>query len=112
MQSLSDAEKTILTVAEQLRSMQAQPGFKQLREIMGEYVKEGLRTMEGCISSDDRLRSNLQVRWQARKDFVNMIDTYLADVEERRKETLRAIAESNGMSPTEAFDFAQENNNG
>lgn len=110
---LSDEEKTIISEAEQLRATRSTAGWGNIRNVMGMYVQEALKDMEGAeLSSNDRVRSNLQLRYTTRKDFVQMVDNYLSRVEEMRKETLREIAQANGYSPTEAFDFAIGDNNG
>lgn len=107
--SLSKEELEVISLAEQFKGMQQSYAYQKLREIASAYVDEALKDMRGNLSSDDRLRSNLQLRWDVRRDFLEMLDTYLADIESQRKSILREIGQEAGMTPIQAFEFGETN---
>lgn len=106
---LNEDERELISLAEQLKGMQASYAFRKLREIMRMYEEEALKDMAENLSSDVTLRSNLQIRWQERKSMNAMVDNYLADIESTRKQLLRDIAQSAGATPIQAYEFGENN---
>lgn len=111
---ISQQERELLSITSSLKTMQMGAGYKKLREVMGQWVEEAQRDALDCISSHEQIRSNLLTRWQERKRFVVMVDSYLRDSEDARKELIRQIAVDGGNTAVEAYDIVEalENNNG
>ena len=103
----TEQEKRILAEAGALKLLMNSHGWKLLRDVMKQWESEGLNAMSECRSSDDRIRVRFQDKWEERKNFNKMVDTYFERVLEARLEILRSIAEQNGASAVDAFNLTE-----
>lgn len=104
---LTPQERETLAIAQEMHTLSLHNGWRRMRGVLKQWEAEALNSMAQCASSDDKVRSNLQLRWDERRKLNLMIDVYLGGVLETRKALLREIAEQNGNSPEEAFEIAE-----
>ena len=104
---LSEQERLIIAEGEQVKMMSMHAGWHRTREVMRQWEEDALLDLQECVSSDEKVRSNLTIRYQERIKFTRMVDGWIKSVIEKRKDVLREIAEQNGMTALEAFEAAE-----
>ena len=102
---ISDEARLILQLARQTEAMKMNPAWRKMMDDLKSWRDEALETIKNCKSADLQTRSNLLYQYEQRDACIEFIESRFNEIAAARAETIRLIAELNGVYGAAAEDL-------